>query len=479
MEDDGKPTQMLPEESEENDQDEQSQSQEQVEVWGELLRASSSSEMNDDGKIPLLSTNNRYIVGRAADAHIRVLDQHVSSRHCTIFRDKDKIVWVEDHSLSGTYVNGERVENKQKRRVTNGDSICLLRPTQHQDKKKKSPTKPQPFYEFVFREHAQKKSPCDGEINKYYEVLHEILGSGAYATVRKGYERKTGRPVAIKVVDRKNFQFEPQRWKDQLKEIDMLKRVDHDYCVKLLDTFSTEDALYIVMEFIEGGELFDRIVKNGRLDEESTRVLVYRLLKAVEYLHSQGIVHRDLKPENILLSHKDDNCYHVKVADFGVSRVVDSGCKTFTGSMNYIAPEVFERKDTIQGVGTYDFSCDLWSIGVIVYVCLQGRLPFKSSLEDDTAEDLKAACIQLLKFQASDWKNISDEAKDFLTGLFQIDSTKRLTAKTAMNHVWLRNVPEKAAAEICGEFNLSQAEINEDEPNSKRKKLAVPLFSQN
>ena len=519
----------------EEDADEEGTNNNGEEIWGELLRTATSNKSDDDAATTSTTTtmsatfllngtgDRRFIIGRDPQADIRIDDKHVSSKHCIVFRDEHRHVWVEDHSLSGTYVNGEKVAKNTRKRLENGDSLCLLRPCQpplstiHTPTglKKKSPNKAKaaapttPYYEFVFRSHSAKSGPCKGLINEKYEVL-DVIGSGSYATVRRGVNRRTGVEVAVKIVERKNFQFEPERWKDQLKEIDMLKRLHHPACVGLLDTYFSEEAIYIVMEFVKGGELFDRIVSKGKMSEEATRVLTKRLLQAVAYLHQEGIVHRDLKPENILLVHKEPSCFHIKVADFGVARIVGAGCKTLIGSMSYIAPEVLERRDTVQGVGTYDFACDLWSIGVIVYVCLMANLPFKSDQEDaEVVNDLKIAAKKLLEFKGEAWKGISDQAKDFLSGIFEIDTTKRFSAARALQHPWIANAKNEVKGEECGEEETEMIEhdekkmddhgdpllINgdsngsiedhhhgeEDGGNRKRAKMTVPpvpLFSQ-
>ena len=493
------------------EQEESLSSVEPDDLWGELLRTTSpggdhaASPVMDGSPVKLGMkltlqgpVERRFVIGRDDKADIRIQDPHVSSRHCIIFRDDNGHVWVEDHSLSGTFVNGERVIKNTRKRLANGDSLCLLRPAQHlhysntagggpTTPKGKSPTKAKNphYHEFVFRSHAVPVGPCRGAINEKYEIL-DIVGSGSFATVRRGVDRRTGEEVAVKIVEKKNFQFEPERWVDQLKEIDMLKRVKHKYCVGLLDTYSTDDALYIVMEFIKGGELFDRVSKKGKIPEAATRVLIRRLLDAVSYLHREGIVHRDLKPENILIQHKDEHCFHIKVADFGVARLVGAGCKTLTGSLTYIAPEVLERKDTVHAVGTYDYACDMWSIGVIVYVCLMAKPPFRLNQEDDHAvQDLRTAVAKLLEFKGPDWSGISDKAKDFLTGLFQVNATKRLDAKGALKHPWIAEAADYAEGESCGIEAIPRGdddhhEGDDDDGHRKRAKITppVPLFSQ-
>lgn len=398
------------------------------------------------------------------------------------------MVWIEDHSLSGTFVNGNRVTKSAKRRLANGDTITLLHAsaasataTPQSKQRMGGATN---FYEFVFRDLTPKQGPCRGPINLKYEVMEEI-GSGSFATVRKGINRTTHEEVAIKIILRKQFEFEPSKWKDQLKEIDMLKRVNHDGCVRLLDCYEVDEALYIVMEYVRGGELFDRILHQGKLAEQEARVLIRRLLEAVHYLHMEGIVHRDLKPENILCVHQDANCYHVKVADFGVARLVENGCKTVTGSLAYLAPEVFDRRDTVRGVGSYAYEVDMWSVGVIVYVCLLAKLPFHDM---EGSGDLGQAVKRM--FAGNELTALSSEAKDFLSGLLTVNAAKRFSASKALEHPWVAESLHCAKTETCGLAEGEQCSVclaeQRGDNSAKRIKLAatasqqppVPLFSQ-
>lgn len=468
-------------------------------LWGELVRTKSvGMEVEGEEPVDYLKTemrkNEKYVIGRdAGKANICIKDPHISSKHCAVFRDDKEQVWVEDYSLSGTFVNGVKVPKNSKKRLANGDTITLLHAsaaaltspraavsTTGGGKKASSN-----FYEFVFRDLTPKQGPCKGEINAKYEIFEEI-GAGSFATVRKGVNRRTQEEVAVKIVLRRQFEFEPSKWKDQLKEIDMLKRVDHESCVRLLDTYEVPDALYIVMEFVSGGELFDRILAHGKLQDDEARVFTRRLLEAVQYLHMQGIVHRDLKPENILCVHRDAHCLHVKVADFGVARLVDgAGCKTVTGSMAYLAPEVLDRKHTLQGLGSYAYEVDMWSVGVIVYVCLLARLPFHDVQESgDLGQDVTRM------FTGNELQGLTPLAKEFLASLLTMDCTKRLSAARALEHPWVAQSRHCAKLEVCHQGGpcpvCSEAGGKPSPAQQKRSKPSgggggpppVPLFSQ-
>jgi len=233
-----------------------------------------------------------------------------------------------------------------------------------------------------------------------------------------------------------------------------------------------DSAIYIVMELVRGGDLFDRIIARHCYPEPDARSLMLRLLSGVAYLHRNGIVHRDLKPENILLTSATD---HVacKITDFGLAKQQakegeeggaggggkgggdggygDSGglaelggsmqCKTFCGTPQYFAPEVLQRKDTVLQQGTYGKSADMWSLGVILYILLSGCPPFNSST---LFEQISKAAFHFLPEQ---WAHISDAAKDVVTGLLTAQPHRRLTVQQALDHEWATGAPfDKAAA---------------------------------
>jgi serine/threonine protein kinase len=182
-------------------------------------------------------------------------------------------------------------------------------------------------------------------------------------------------------------------------------------------------------------------------------MLMRRIVEAVAYLHEQGIVHRDLKPENIILASKHDDA-DVKLVDFGVATEESGGRKTFCGSMSYVAPEVLLRRASVLGRGTYGKSVDMWSVGVICHVVLSLRPPF------DEDEDSKMVCAapraamctharhvtkhgrlrEVLKFEGPEWARVSSDAKDFVACCLEMTETKRLTAKGALQHAWLKSV---------------------------------------
>eukprot|EP00752_Nemacystus_decipiens_P011211 g9962.t1 len=200
------------------------------------------------------------------------------------------------------------------------------------------------------------------KVEDLYDV-REMIGHGTSGEVRRAINRTTGKQVAVKVIETRRFALTPGLTpKELVQEAEMLKRVDHEYIIKLEDIFQTDQAVYLVMDLVSGGDLFDRIVEKGVYAEDLAQELLFRVLTAVDYLHSQDIVHRDLKPENILLVGRD-NDVDVKITDFGLAkRANKEGLKTFCGTPQYFAPEVLKRRNTVLGVGRYGKEADMWSV---------------------------------------------------------------------------------------------------------------------
>jgi len=210
-------------------------------------------------------------------------------------------------------------------------------------------------------------------------------------------------------------------------EMDILKQVDHPNIISLKEIIDTKNCLFIVTELVTGGELFDKIVELGQYNEKNAAILVSKMVSAIDYLHDRNIVHRDLKPENLLL--KDpDNINEVKIADFGLSKIIGgSALMTACGTPGYVAPEVLNAAG-------YDKEVDLWSIGVITYILLCGFPPFYNENLPELFEQIMNAEYD---FPEDYWKDISENAKDFIRKLLIVDPKKRLTGKTALQHPWL------------------------------------------
>jgi len=256
--------------------------------------------------------------------------------------------------------------------------------------------------------------------------LGKVLGSGHFASVQLGRRCEDGKLAAVKVIERKGTEKEATLIR---REIEILKRVDHPYCVRCFDTFETADRVYLFMELMEGGELFDAIVAKGHYSEGDAQGISYKLLSALEYLHAHGIVHRDLKPENMLLTSNGPDA-EVKITDFGLGRLLDEHTtvlSTACGTPGYIAPEVLHRRG-------YGAACDIWSLGVIVYILLCGFPPFYADNDAQLFRKIKAGEYEFLRPY---WDSVSSLGKDFVAACLRVDPKARPDAKAMMAHEWL------------------------------------------
>lgn len=260
-----------------------------------------------------------------------------------------------------------------------------------------------------------------------YELGKE-LGKGAFSSVYRAKNKFTDEDVAIKVVNKKDVKRRDIELLE--REIRILKKLKHHNIVRLYDLFDGPENMYIVLELVPGGELFDQIVTNGSYSESDARSIVRQVLEGVEYMHRNGVVHRDLKPENLLCQDPT----HIKIADFGMSKDISSMgmLKTAVGTPSYIAPEIILGCNN----GSYDSGCDIWSVGVLTYVLLSGYTPFWGETQDQLFTRITKAVFD---FPTPEWDDISQHAKDFVRYLLTPDPADRPTAEMALGHPWMKN----------------------------------------
>lgn len=265
-----------------------------------------------------------------------------------------------------------------------------------------------------------------GAVEDAYELGKE-LGRGGFSVVRAGKDKRNGEQVAIKFIEKKFVDQEELKLLE--REIDIMKKVQHRNVLRLFEIYDTEQHLSLVMELVNGGELFYKIVDKGSYSEKDARDIVRQLVEGVDYLHGMGIAHRDLKPENLLCSEGSEGVV-IKIADFGLSKAFGAGSvlETSCGTPDYAAPEVLRME------GTYDKSVDLWSIGVITYVLLCGFPPFYGKTQAQLFEKILNADFD---FPDPEWTHISDEAKDFIRHLLVLDIDTRYTTQQCLKHPWL------------------------------------------
>eukprot|EP01033_Poteriospumella_lacustris_P014428 gene14428-10308_t len=319
--------------------------------------------------------------------------------------------WIEDLSANGTFlIKGQRLQKNVPRLLRTGDEISLINPdlisipalnitedivrrnsfivivdllNPNQQKRPATVTRRQEMIgnlqnglirsNTVVRLLNQQRNIYD-----FYD-MGELLGSGAAGHVYRGIKKDTGQEWAVKVIDTR--QMADQDASVVTKEAALLRSIHHPNVMRLEDIFAHDTKIFLVMELSSGGDLFERISNKSRYtEEESKHVMVY-ILDAMKCLHDLNIAHRDLKPENILLPHKHDDTW-VKITDFGLAKVIDEkGTKTYCGTPQYFAPEVMERKYSVNHHGTYSLAADIWSCGCIMYVLLMGSFPFNGSSE--------------------------------------------------------------------------------------------------
>ena len=264
-------------------------------------------------------------------------------------------------------------------------------------------------------------------------IKKKLLGSGAFGEVWLVRHKDLERDFAMKIIKKRKNKSNEE--KEILNEIEILKKLDHPKILKIIDFYSKVKKYYIITEYCPEGELFNEIIKMGRFDEGQTAFIINQILKAISYCHRNQIIHRDIKPENIMITKREKNgCLQVKLIDFGTAKIFEKGQSEnrYVGSSYYMAPEVLKRK--------YDEKCDLWSIGVILYILLTGRPPFDGN---DDEEILKNVEIGVYDKTSYPFPSLSSYAKDLINKLLQYDAKKRISAEEALEHQWFKTAEFK------------------------------------
>jgi len=272
----------------------------------------------------------------------------------------------------------------------------------------------------------------NSKVTEEYDIDKKKLGQGSYGSVCKCTNKSTGVQRALKTIP-KSAMKNIERFK---AEISIMKIRDHPNIIKLQETFEDHRNIYLVMELCLGGELFDRIIDVGHFTEVQAAIVMQHIFRAVYYMHENHICHRDLKPENFLFTSQDPiEKTSLKIIDFGLAHEFGPGItlSTKAGTPYYVAPQVL--------AGKYDQAADLWSCGVIAYVLLCGYPPFHGDTDSDVLQKVK---LGNFSFHPSDWKNVSEDAKNLIRLLLKMSPKERYTAEQSLNHVWVASKAPRA-----------------------------------
>ncbi|XP_036675125.3 ovarian-specific serine/threonine-protein kinase Lok isoform X1 [Drosophila suzukii] len=445
-------------------------------VWGRLYGKNIKiKSLGTSSKYRILYTHSSFSVdlnndefsagrGEANDLILTLNDlpekilTRISKVHFIIKRANCELsnpVYIHDLSRNGTFVNNEKIGTNRKRILKNDDVISLSHPT---------------YKAFVFKDLSPNEAiGLPEEINKTYYVNRK-LGSGAYGLVRLVYDTRTCQQFAMKIVKKNmlsgsarpstNFS-DPDR---VLNEAKIMKNLTHPCVVRMHDIVDKPDSVYMVLEFMRGGDLLNRIISNKLLSEEISKLYFYQMCHAVKYLHDRGITHRDLKPDNVLLETNDEETL-LKVSDFGLSKFVqkDSVMRTLCGTPLYVAPEVL----ITGGREAYTRKVDIWSLGVVLFTCLSGTLPFSDEYGTPAAQQIKKGRFA---YGHPAWKGVSQRAKLLINQMLIVDPEKRPSIDDVLQCSWLRDTQMLQKAKRL--MKLDGMEIEEEnnflEPPTKR-----------
>ena len=255
----------------------------------------------------------------------------------------------------------------------------------------------------------------------------KLMGEGSFGEVWQVRHKTLGKDFAMKIIEKSpNCNV-----KEIENEIEILKQLDHPNILKILEFHMSTDKFYIITDYCSEGELFHEIKKRDLFSEMETAYVIKQLLSAIRYCHKMRVIHRDIKPENIMIIRRElGNYLHVKLIDFGTAKFFEEGNiqRGLVGSSYYIAPEVLKRK--------YDEKCDIWSIGVIMFIMLTGNPPFYGS---DDESILLHVSFGKYDTTSDNYLKLSDDAKDLIKSLLKFDPKERITAREALEHPWFKS----------------------------------------
>uniref|UniRef100_K7FT23 Doublecortin like kinase 3 n=1 Tax=Pelodiscus sinensis TaxID=13735 RepID=K7FT23_PELSI len=303
----------------------------------------------------------------------------------------------------------------------------------------KEENKPQEFERTRLKQNVRTRA----DVESYYEIGRTI-GEQKRKVLEGKRMFNTHQNYAMKIVDKSKLKGKEDMMEN---EILIIKSLSHPNIVSLIDVYETEAEIYLILEYVPGGDLFDAIIESVKFTEHDAALMITDLCEALVYIHGKNIVHRDLKPENLLVQHNADKSTTLKLADFGLAKKVTKPIFTVCGTPTYVAPEILAEKG-------YGLEVDMWATGVILYILLCGFPPFRSQ-ERDQEELFQIIQLGHYEFLSPYWDSISGAAKDLITRLLVIDPQKRYTAQQVLQHPWIRTAGKTNSRNLQREVTIN------------------------
>ena len=403
-----------------NDQDEELIVDRDIES-GEDSESEENYEFDDDEEV------NKYegYLYKLIDKKMRKLYFKLVHKDLFFYKDKKDVSHRGMHNLSGLFVKVEEAKTFEGKKYFCFSVVY--------------PAKTRMYYcddEKQYKEWLDNLKKATGFTNllDIYEVK-EKLGNGKFGLVKLGINKQTKEKVAIKIMNKKKMDssdIELMR-----TEIEILKICQHPNIIRLYDIFENIDYIYIIMEYCQGGDLFSYLEKRKfQISEERAAVIMNKMCEAVFYFQSYfGVIHRDLKPENILMTSSGDDG-DIRILDFGLSKIStpNEKCTEPYGTLTYCAPEIILDEP-------YNKEVDMWSLGIMTYLMISGRLPFNGEDENKIARQIAFGEPDFVN--GDFWKKISKECINFIKRLLEKDPKKRMLIGDALKHEWFKKFIKK------------------------------------
>lgn len=438
------------------------------------------------GKNLDLPRKETIFIGRSSSCDLKIQGIDVSSKHCKFVLvhagNSGERLNVFDLSSNGLKINGELLGKGSSIILKTGDVLTFAKTGGS----------------FIFRyirdvkEEGQEQTLKGSFFDDY--ILGRQLGSGHYAVVKEAKDKKTGKIVAVKIFNPNKSGSSSKTEDEKLQqEMNLLLSIDHPNIVKFVSHYvepinDHSVNTYLVLEKMNSGELFQRIVNKSKLRVDETKAFFRQILSGLKYLHDHDIIHRDIKPENILLDitpktnphqkqtgpwDEDELDVRVKIADFGLAKFIGElkFTNTLCGTPAYVAPEILTHDSR-----KYTTKVDLWSLGVLLYVCLCGFPPFSDELGPPNMKE------QILTgqyaFYSPYWDDISDVVLDLISNLLVVNPSERYNVELTLSHFWFnQKEPELLLPSEESQFGEDSLQSSSSQP-SQMKRLMMRANTQ-